>query len=195
MLRRAFDPLASRRLPRRVRQELRRRRADLHDGIGPGGAVSAGVRLVPLGELALGGTGAVALSGPVHVVGVFDLARCRNVATALETLVAARNVLGPGGRLDLVEPYRRTGRVWALAAALSPLWQQLFGLRLDLPLPALVREAGFTLAAVERFTMPTLFPPLRPFCSIVGLVPAGSMAPLDPIASQAATTRSVEVPR
>lgn len=111
------------------------------------------------------------LTGLTHVVAVAELARCRNVHGAREALVAARQALGPGGRLTLVEPYRRTGRVWGLVAAWSPLWRLVLGLRSDLPLPALVRDAGFTLASVERFTMPTLFPPLRSFCSIVGLVP------------------------
>ena len=43
----------------------------------------------------------------------------------------------------------------------------LTGVRVDLPVPVLVRNAGFVIATIERVTMPTPIAPLRSFCLVV----------------------------
>ena len=105
-------------------------------------------------------------------VGVLVLARAQDPAATLRTL---HHALGPGGRLFLLEPYRRAGWVGTLADLASPLLARLTRLRVNLALPGLVRQAGFVIATVERFTMPTTIVPLRSFCVVVAQVPVAAV--------------------
>ena len=105
-------------------------------------------------------------------VGVLVLARAQDPAATLRTL---HHALGPGGRLFLLEPYRRAGWVGTLADLASPLLARLTRLRVNLALPGLVRQAGFVIATVERFTMPTTIVPLRSFCLVVAQVPVAAV--------------------
>jgi SAM-dependent methyltransferase len=88
-----------------------------------------------------------------------------------DVLGAVAKALRPDGRLLLIEPYRRprwNGRVTDLAA---PWVRSTVGLRVNHPVPALLRQAGFVVASIERFTMPTVVAPLRSFCQVIALAP------------------------
>lgn len=88
-----------------------------------------------------------------------------------EFLAKARAALPPGGRLVLLEPYRRPRWAGRLADLAAPLLRRLTGLQVNLPVPAMVRDAGFVIASIERVTMPTAIGPLRRFCLIVAQAP------------------------
>jgi SAM-dependent methyltransferase len=76
-------------------------------------------------------------------------------------LAAVRRLLSPEGRLLFVEHVPATGGRVARSLA-APAWEQLTGgCRLDRDLPARIRHAGFVIADLERFTVPTLNLPLR----------------------------------
>jgi hypothetical protein len=149
-----------------VRDEARRRRAEL--------VAQADAPWLDLAGPALP-SGPVVSTGPAvsnrpggsaagSVVGVLALATADDPAALLRR---ARAALAPGGRLLLFEPYRRAGWAGVATRWSAPLVRALTGLRVDLPVPALVREAGFVIATIERVTMPTPIAPLRSFCVVV----------------------------
>lgn len=173
MLRPPVDPVDRRyRVPGRVRAEIERLRSELltrtaHEPL----ALETLLR-------------DPAPSPPPHaLLGVAALAG--GDGDPLELLDRARLALAPGGRLLLLEPYRRTRWIGRLADLTAPGLRRITRLRLDLPVADLVRRAGFVIASVERVSMPTLIAPLRSFCLIVAEVSAAASAP-------AATTDGVD---
>jgi hypothetical protein len=102
----------------------------------------------------------------LHLAGVDDARR---------RLAALRAVLHPSGHLSAVEPYRRVGWRGAVAGASMPLVRASTGLRIDHPVPALVRAAGFTIVSIERKTMPGLWVPFRSVVELTA-VPSGASA-------------------
>lgn len=115
------------------------------------------------------------------VVGVGALARASDPAAVLSQ---ALSLLRPGGRLALVEPYRPPGWRGRLGSLLSGPVSKRFGLRPDLAVVDLVRNAGFALASTERMTMPTLVAPLRWFVRVTAERPVD--APERPPADRSA---------
>ena len=105
------------------------------------------------------------------VVGVAALAAADDPAGDLDRV---RLLLRPGGRLDLVEPYRRPGWRGRASSMLAGPVSKRFGMRPDLSVVDLVRNAGFALASTERMTMPTLVTPLRWFVRVCAERPAGA---------------------
>ncbi len=167
-------------LPRPVRDELARRRAELAGQV-------EGLRTLDLGSIIEGAvpappTGTRLDAGgfddrPEAIVGVVRLAAHPDPAALLAACFA---LLHPEGRLLLVEPYRRPGPFGRLQAAAAPAVERRFGCRVDLAVPALLRSAGFVIATIERFTMPTVLAPLRPFVFVdarAGFVPTAEVAP------------------
>lgn len=169
MLRPPVDPVDRRsaRLPARVRAELERLRTEL--------LTRTPHEPVALESLLREPTPRPA---PQALLGVTALAAAD--VDPLELLQRARVALAPGGRLLLLEPYRRTRWIGRLADLSAPGLRRITRLQLNLPVPDLVRRAGFVIASVERVSMPTLIAPLRSFCLIVAEVavaPVGAAAP------------------
>ncbi len=161
------------RLPNRLRRAIDRQRAELLartplPATGPAGTHEPAGTVTPLPLDALLGPDQPPAASVRAVIGVTALAGlAAHGGEPLELLQRARVALAPGGRLLLVEPYRRSRSAGRLADLLAPPLARLTGLRPNLPVPHLVRQAGFTIASVERVTMPTLLAPLRSFCLIV----------------------------
>jgi SAM-dependent methyltransferase len=122
--------------------------------------------IADLAELATAAPHPAPTDGYAAVLSVVHLARLDD---PVDALVRARRALCPGGRLLLLEPNRRTGWRGIAADLATPLLRLATGLRADLPVPALVREAGFTITSVERTTMPTPVAPLRSFVRLVAV--------------------------
>jgi len=72
-------------------------------------------------------------------------------------------LLAPGGRLMLLEPVRRTGRLGRVLTMSGAIARASGGLHLDRDIPADLRKAGLTVIDLERFEVPTVSAPLRPF--------------------------------
>ena len=75
-------------------------------------------------------------------------------------------MLAPSGVMMAVEPGFRPGAMAMVAASLGALLPAARGVHLARDLPATIRSAGLTVTDVERFTMPTLIWPLRPFVQV-----------------------------
>ncbi len=157
------------RLPAALRRELARRADARARELGDGRRTA---RLGDLARCAVHGHGGVHGQGGVHgndrpptlVMSVAALAADPAPAEALERAVAAA---GAHGVLVALEPYRPPGLRGWLADRAAGAVRARYGVRVDLPVPALVREAGFVISSIERFTMPTRVLPLRPFVEIV----------------------------
>ncbi|RMH66799.1 MAG: methyltransferase domain-containing protein [Actinomyces sp.] len=94
---------------------------------------------------------------------VVSLIRTPLVADLEGWLALVDRVLAPEGRFLFCEPTRRPGRTGRLLAAFAPLVRATAGLHLDRDVPAAVRAAGFTITDLDRFEVPTVSAPLRPF--------------------------------
>jgi len=80
---------------------------------------------------------------------------------------ALRAALAPGGRLLFLEHGARDlpHRVGGVAYAATP-----FGCRVDIDVTGTLRRAGFLITDLERCSMPSLNPLLRPWASGVAVV-------------------------
>lgn len=94
------------------------------------------------------------------VVSVLGLARHADLSRALSTALVG---LHTNGSLLFVEPAMACGLVAAVTTPLVALIPGLGSLHLNRDVPSAVRAHGLTIVAIERFTMPTLIWPLRPF--------------------------------
>jgi len=72
-------------------------------------------------------------------------------------------LLTPEGHLLLLEPVRRQGRLGRMLKWSGSLARATGGLHLDRDVPARLRESGLTVTDLDRFEVPTLSAPLRPF--------------------------------
>jgi len=72
-------------------------------------------------------------------------------------------LLSPDGNLLLLEPVRRHGRLGRMLKLSGSLVRATGGLHLDRDIPARLRESGFTVTDLDRFEVPTVSAPLRPF--------------------------------
>ncbi|HSL59610.1 MAG TPA: hypothetical protein VK866_17310 [Acidimicrobiales bacterium] len=94
-----------------------------------------------------------------------------DIDAAATALVAA---LAPDGRVDCVEPSAAAGALarvqrWSAAAVRTGT-----GLHVDRDVPVVLRRAGLVLTDIERFSMPTRLPVLRPFVRVRGHRRSGS---------------------
>jgi hypothetical protein len=97
------------------------------------------------------------------VVSVAGLARVADLGAAVD---AVTRLLAPTGILMAVEPGFRPGPGALVASSVGALLPAARGVHLARDLPLTVRSAGLTVTDVERFTMPTLVWPLRPFVQL-----------------------------
>lgn len=97
------------------------------------------------------------------VISVAGLARLPDLGAAVSVLA---DMLAPRGVMMAVEPGFRPGAMALVAASLGALLPAARGVHLARDLPATIRSAGLTVTDVERFTMPTLIWPLRPFVQV-----------------------------
>ncbi|MFT5202488.1 MAG: hypothetical protein ACI9C1_001878 [Candidatus Aldehydirespiratoraceae bacterium] len=110
-------------------------------------------------------------AGPESLVdmglGPFDtivsLIRTPLVADFERFLQTIDDLLAEDGRLHLVEPVRRDGRLGRLLAATGVVGRAVGGLHLDRDLPAEIRKHGLTVTDITRFEVPSLSAPMRPF--------------------------------
>lgn len=100
-------------------------------------------------------------------VGPFDtivsLIRTPLVADLDRFLGAAIDLLAPDGRLLMLEPVCRSGRAGRVLALGGRLGRAAGGLHLDRDLPAELRKRGLVVTDLDRFEVPTVSAPLRPF--------------------------------
>jgi len=78
-------------------------------------------------------------------------------------VVGVERLLGPGGEFRFVEPVQHPGMAATVVATAWCAHPTLAGLHLERDLPLVVRTVGLTITDLERFTMPTLLWPMRPF--------------------------------
>jgi SAM-dependent methyltransferase len=79
-------------------------------------------------------------------------------------IATARRVLGPGGRLLFLEHGRRPGAAGLALRGIDPVWSRLpLGCHVRNDLPAALRRGGFVVSDLERCTMPSVVPLLRPW--------------------------------
>ena len=86
----------------------------------------------------------------------------------------AFDLLDDGGSLYFVEPVRRAGRVGRLLAMGGSVGRIAGGLHLDRDLPTEIRGRGMVVTDLDRFEVPTLSAPFRPFVEAVARWPATS---------------------
>jgi hypothetical protein len=92
-------------------------------------------------------------------------------------------LLRPGGRVHLVEPIGAPGvasfAAASLTAGLAAWLPAVRGLHLHRDVPAALRAEGFTLATIERFSMPGALPSLRSWmcATAVRIEPSGPPSP------------------
>lgn len=111
--------------------------------------------------------GAGNLEGRVGaVVSAAGLARFADLGAAVS---AIGYLLAPAGQLLAVEPGYNPGMVRMLATSLGTLLPAARGAHLARDLPATLRANGLEVADVERFSVPTLVWPLRPFVQVRAL--------------------------
>ena len=148
--RRVLGPLAGRRMAGRI---------DHLPGTGPWRPLDA-----------LGGEPDGAID---ELVLVGALCATTDLAGAVATL---RRVLAPGGSLHFIEHVARPGPMGRVQRLSDPLWSTFpLGCHVDHDVPAALRRGGFFVSDLERCTMPSVVPLLRPWVQGVAQVrPAAS---------------------
>lgn len=94
---------------------------------------------------------------------IVSLIRTPLVADLNRFLGTLAELLTDGGRLLFLEPVARAGRTGRLLAISGRLGRAVGGLYLDWDLPAEIRSLGMTTTDLERFEVPTVSAPFRPF--------------------------------
>ncbi|HEY6532194.1 MAG TPA: hypothetical protein VIY72_07815 [Acidimicrobiales bacterium] len=145
-----------RRFPATVEAELDRRRADLRADLG--GDVLDLDRPEARAEVARAAAGRPVERTYGVALSVGQLVRFPDLVAALRGI---DRLVGPDGRLLLVEP---TGRPGLVSLALQSIWARTprtRGFHLGRDVTAAVRATTFTLDDIERFTMSTAVTSLR----------------------------------
>ncbi len=100
-------------------------------------------------------------------VGPFDtivsLIRTPLIADLDRLIRTVDNLLAPAGQLLVLEPVSRSGRFARSLAVSGSFMRATNGLHLDRDIPAWLRAGGMTVTDLERFEVPTVPAPLRPF--------------------------------
>ncbi len=94
---------------------------------------------------------------------IISLIRTPLVADLNRFLRTLTGLLADEGRLLFLEPVARTGRTGRLLALGGRLGRSVGGLHLDWDLPAEIRALGLTITDLQRFEVPTVSAPFRPF--------------------------------
>lgn len=94
---------------------------------------------------------------------IVSLIRTPLVADLNRFLKTLAGLLRKDGRLLFLEPVARAGRTGRLLAFGGRLGRAVGGLHLDWDLPAETRAVGMTITDLERFEVPTVSAPFRPF--------------------------------
>lgn len=95
----------------------------------------------------------------VVAVGAFCAASDLDVAVA-----TVHRVLTPGGRLHFVEHVGRVGALGVLQRGSGRVWSALpTGCHVDHDLPAALRRGGFVVSDLDRWSLPSVVPLLRPW--------------------------------
>lgn len=100
-------------------------------------------------------------------VGPFDsivsLIRMPLIADLDRMIRTVDELMAPDGRFLMLEPVRRSGRLGRMVALTGSLMRATGGLHLDRDIPARLRAEGMTVTDLDRFDVPTVSAPLRPF--------------------------------
>ena len=94
---------------------------------------------------------------------IVSLIRTPLVADISRMFSIVGDLLAPGGQLLMLEPVRRSGRIGRMIAFGGSLIRATGGLHLDRDIPGMLRTEGFVVTDLERFEVPTVSAPLRPF--------------------------------
>ena len=94
---------------------------------------------------------------------IVSLIRTPLVADLNRFLRTLTELLADGGRLLFLEPVARAGRTGRLLALGGRVGRSVGGLHLDWDLPAEIRALEMTITDLQRFEVPTLSAPFRPF--------------------------------
>ena len=94
---------------------------------------------------------------------IVSLIRTPLVADLNRFLRTLTELLADGGRLLFLEPVARAGRTGRLLALGGRVGRAVGGLHLDWDLPAEIRALGMTITDLQRFEVPTVSAPFRPF--------------------------------
>ena len=95
------------------------------------------------------------------VVAVGALCATGDLDAAVATV---RRVLVPGGTLHFVEHVGRVGALGALQRASDRVWPSLpLGCHVDHDVPAALRHGGFVVDDLDRWSLPSVVPLLRPW--------------------------------
>lgn len=121
-------------------------------------------------ELAEGG------HGPFDTI--VSLIRTPLVADLNRFLKTLADLLTPHGRLLFLEPATRAGRTRRLPALGGRSGRAFGGLHLNWDLPAETRASGMTITDLERFEVPTVSAPFRPFVEMKARRPLSPSEPL-----------------
>ncbi|MEM7139491.1 MAG: hypothetical protein AAF548_00560 [Actinomycetota bacterium] len=113
---------------------------------------------------------AVSAAGPFD--SIVSLIRTPLVADLDRMLSTLFDRLAEGGSIHLLEPVRRDGRFGRMLAIGGTLNRAAGGLHLDRDIPAEIRGRGMVVTDIERFEVPTLSAPMRPFIEAVCRWPA-----------------------
>jgi len=100
-------------------------------------------------------------SGPFDTI--VSLIRTPLISDFPRLVESVHELMAPHGRLMLLEPVRRTGRLGRVLTMGGAIARASGGLYLDRDIPADLRSAGLTVIDLERFEVPTVSAPLRPF--------------------------------
>lgn len=101
--------------------------------------------------------------GPEPFDTIVSLIRTPLVADLERMMTTLTGLLAAHGTLHFLEPVRRAGRVGRLLAVGGALNRAAGGLHLDRDLPADLRRHGLIVTDLDRFEVPTVSAPLRPF--------------------------------
>lgn len=108
---------------------------------------------------------------------IVSLIRTPLVADLDRMLSTLFELLADGGSLHFLEPVRRDGRLGRMLALGGLLNRVAGGLHLDRDLPADLRRHGLVVIDLERFEVPTVSAPLRPFIEATARWPAAPTTP------------------
>lgn len=109
---------------------------------------------------------------------IVSLIRTPLVADLNRFLKTLTDLLTPHGRLLFLEPVVRAGRTGRMLAVVGRLGRTVGGLHLDWDLPADIRASGMTITDLERFEVPTVSAPFRPFVEMKVRWPLSPPEPL-----------------
>lgn len=119
----------------------------------------------------------VAALGLAPFDSIVSLIRTPLVADLGRLLDTLTDLLADGGQLFFLEPVRRDGKLGRALMIGGRLNRAAGGLHLDRDLPMDLRNRGLVVTDLDRFEVPTLSAPLRPFVEAVVSRPVDPESP------------------